>query len=78
VRQALTSLNFKKTKNFPTCSQPSTLFGVPLWKMVGLAGTASAIYMKVHGYEFRDLVYVSKKHFDTATTAIKQQYEQVF
>jgi archaellum component FlaC len=58
-------------------SQPSALFGVPLWKIVGLAGTAGTIYMKMAGYEMRDLVYVSKKHFDTATAAIQEQYEQL-
>lgn len=58
-------------------SQPTTVLGVPLWKVVGLAGVTGAIYMKVYGYEMRDLVYVSKKHFDSATAVLKQQYEQL-
>jgi chaperonin cofactor prefoldin len=58
-------------------NQPTTVLGVPLWKVVGLAGVTGAIYMKVYGYEMRDLVYVSKKHFDSATAALKQQYEQL-
>jgi len=58
-------------------SQPTSLLGVPLWKAAGFIGVAGTIYMKVYGYEFRDLVYVSKKHFDTATAALKDQYDQL-
>jgi len=58
-------------------SQPSSVLGVPLWKLVGLVGTAGTIYMKVSGYELKDIVYVSKKHFDTATAALKDQYDQL-
>jgi hypothetical protein len=58
-------------------SQPSSVLGVPLWKIVGLVGTAGTIYMKMSGYEMRDVVYVSKKHFDSATAALKDQYDQL-
>jgi len=58
-------------------SQPSTILGVPTWKVVGVVGAAGLIYFKVRGYEIRDLVYVSKKHFNTVAEALKKQYESL-
>jgi len=56
-------------------SQPSTILGIPTWKLVGLVGTAGVIYFKIKGYELRDLVYVSKRHFTNVAEALKKQYE---
>eukprot|EP00301_Raphidiophrys_heterophryoidea_P006690 c12673_g1_i1.p1 GENE.c12673_g1_i1~~c12673_g1_i1.p1 ORF type:complete len:351 (-),score=102.02 c12673_g1_i1:214-1266(-) len=58
-------------------SQPSTLFGIATWKLAGLAGTVGYIAFKVHGCELRDLVYVSKRHFNTVAEALKKQYENL-
>lgn len=60
-----------------TTSQPTSIFGYPLWKVAGLAGVAGYAYFYISGYELRDLVYVSKKHFDVATAALKDQYDQL-
>jgi len=55
--------------------QPSTVLGFPMWKAVGLVGTVGFIYFKVKGYEMRDLVHVSKKHFTTVTESLRQQFD---
>eukprot|EP00298_Acanthocystis_sp_HF-20_P025829 c3817_g1_i1.p1 GENE.c3817_g1_i1~~c3817_g1_i1.p1 ORF type:complete len:350 (-),score=135.33 c3817_g1_i1:43-1092(-) len=56
-------------------SQPTTILGVPMWKAVGLVGTLGFIYFKVKGYEMRDLVYVSQKHFTTVAESLRQQFD---
>eukprot|EP00301_Raphidiophrys_heterophryoidea_P022385 c6555_g1_i1.p1 GENE.c6555_g1_i1~~c6555_g1_i1.p1 ORF type:complete len:353 (-),score=103.17 c6555_g1_i1:231-1289(-) len=58
-------------------SQPSTILGFQTWKVIGVVGTAGIIYFKVKGYELRDLVYVSKRHFNTVADALKKQYENL-
>jgi len=55
-------------------SQPTTVLGLPVWQAVGIAGTLGYIYFKVQGYEMRDLVYVSKKHFTTVTETLQEQF----
>jgi len=55
-------------------SQPTTVLGLPVWQVVGVVGTIGFIYFKVKGYEARDLVHVSKKHFTTVTDTLKEQF----
>jgi len=58
-------------------SQPSSILGVPTWKVVGVAATVGVICWKVQGYEMRDLVYMSKRHFTDAAATIKGQLEML-
>lgn len=48
-----------------------------MWQLVTIVGTAGAIYWKVKGYSFNDLVYVSKKHFSTVTESLVEHISAV-
>lgn len=54
-------------------SQPSAFLGVPMWQLIGAAGTMGVVYFKVKGYNLNDLVYVSKQHFNSITDILKEQ-----
>jgi predicted nucleic acid-binding Zn-ribbon protein len=57
--------------------QPTSVLGVPVWKLASVAGVATTAYLKVYGYEMRDLVYVSKKHFNSITDSMRVQIESL-
>lgn len=58
-------------------NQPSTVMGMETWKLMGLLTTAGTIYCKVRGYEIRDFVYVTRRHFNQATQAMTAKMNSI-
>eukprot|EP00298_Acanthocystis_sp_HF-20_P002913 c13297_g1_i2.p1 GENE.c13297_g1_i2~~c13297_g1_i2.p1 ORF type:complete len:368 (-),score=157.77 c13297_g1_i2:115-1218(-) len=78
LKRELSDLKHMQRSGYNTlvyATQPTTFLGFPIWKIFAITFAVGSIYWKVKGYEIKDLVYVSKKHFNTVTENLRLQFD---